>query len=397
MTAPGTLFVVPVINVMGPAIDPRHSDLLASWKDVDVAVRRLVDDGFRGSHRDTSGTPVIFSWFFIDWTGFTSNPVQRDFGEFTIFDHYRRTFGADLDRAGDAMYWMYNHPAASGIGNEWGLDWLQNSHYLEILSRYVIERAYFPSVVEVPTEKNDTSHWLEQWFPFDVGNRNCAELELGAREADGKSSGSVIDWRGAPDDWSEYHPDPADYRRPGMMRRTVFRLLDIKTRIYQLRESEIVKAFERCRSGRATFLAAYEHDFRDRAEAVQDLLLAPVARVAERYPDVPWRYATARDAARAVVGETPSGMTLSAELRESALRVTATARPFGPTPFLCVKDQSTGRYLHRPVAVVGERVWEFARADLPEHGIVGVAAADASGAVDVRRYLLRDGALETLP
>ena len=80
------------------------------------------------------------------------------------------------------------------------------------------------------------------------------------------------------------------------MRRTIFRLLDIKTRIYQLKDSEIEKAFERCRSGRSTVLAAYEHDFRDRADAVAEFLLAPVARLATRYPDVPWRYATAKPA-----------------------------------------------------------------------------------------------------
>ena len=390
----GTLYVVPVVNAMGPVTDPRHADLLNTWADVDRAVAKLFVEDYRRRHLDSSGSAVILSWFFVDWTGFTSNPVGRDFGEFTVYDHYRRAFGPLLDRFGDALYWMYNHPAASGVGNEWGLDWLQNTHYLDILSRYVIERGYFPPVVEVPTEKNDASHWLEQWFPFDFGNRNCADLDLGAREADGKASGAVIDWQGAPDDWSEYRPDPSDYRRPGNMRRTIFRLLDIRTRIYQLKESEIERAFERCRSGRSTVLAAYEHDFRDRADVIEELLLAPVARLAARYHDVQWRYATARDAARAVVGRVATNITLAAASDGKVVRITATTPPFGPTPFACVLDSSTGRYEHRPLAAVGDRVWQLDQASLPEQGILGLAAVDESGAVDVRRYRLAQGRLE---
>lgn len=393
---PGTLYVVPVVNAMGPVTDSRHTDLLNSWDEVDRAVGKLFAEDYRRRHSDPTGSPAILSWFFVDWTGFTSNPVQRDFGEFTIYDHYRRVFGPGFERFGDALYWMYNHPAASGVGNEWGLDWLHSSHYFEVLSRYVIERGYFPPVIEVPTEKNDTSHWLEQWFPFDFGNRNCADLDLGAREADGKTSGSVIDWQGAPDDWSEYRPSHTDYRRPGAMRRTIFRLLDIKTRIYQLKDSEIEKAFERCRSGRSTVLAAYEHDFRDRADAVEELLLAPVARLAVRYPDVPWRYATARDAARAVVDQTATDIVLAAAADGQVLRITASTQPFGPTPFVCVLDSSTGRYDHRPVATVGERVWQLDLAALPERGVLGLAATDPSGEVAVQRYRILRRTLELL-
>lgn len=385
----GTVYVVPVINTMGPVVDPRHDDLLNTWDDVDRCTARYFDPTFRNRFPDSRGGPAVFSWFFISWSGFTSNPVHRDFGWFTIFDHYRHRFGVQMERWGDELFWMYNHPPASGVGNEWGMDWLQNTHYLEVLNRYLIDRRYFPSVVEIPTERNDTSNWIEQWFPFDVGNRNCRDLNLGAVEADGKMTGTVLDWSLAPDDWSEYHPDPDDYRVPGSMQRTVFRLLDIKTRIYQLREEEIEKAFVRAEAGKDTFLAAYEHDFRDRSQAVADLLLEPVTRVASRHPGVEWRYANALEAAQRVTAKGPDaapGFTLT--LEGTDLQVAANGPLFGPMPYVAVKDLDAESYQHVPVALVGRRVWRIARGRLPEHAIVAAAAASPGGAVGTERVEL---------
>jgi len=395
--ASGRLFVVPVINTMGPVVDPRHDDLLNTWVDVDRAAERYFTDDYRYRFPDSQGRPAIFSWFFISWSGFTSNPVGRDFGWFNIYDHYRERFGAEMDRFGDGLHWMYNHPPSSGVGNEWGLDWLQNTHYLEILDRYLLDRAYFPSVVEVATERNETSHWLEQWFPFDVGNRNCRDLNLGSVEADGKKSGSVLDWSLAPDDWSEYHPSVYDYRVPGDMRRWVFRLLDLKTRIYQLRPEEIEKAFLRCKQGRDTFIAAYEHDFRDRSGAVTELLLEPVARIARDYPGVEWLYADALRAAQEVTGagdrEAPE---LRFEIQGSGLRVHASERLFGPMPYIATKDLADGTYRHHPADLISETTWFIRRDALPTQCLIGAAASDTSGNVGLIRAELRDDNLRGL-
>lgn len=391
----GTLFVVPVINTMGPVIDPRHTDLLNTWDEVFAATDQYFDETYRNRYPDSRGGPAVLSWFFISWSGFTSNPVHRDFGWFNIYDRYRTRYGDLMDGFGDRLHWMYNHPPASGVGNEWGLDWLHNAHYFEILNRYVIERSYFPSAVEIPTEKNDASNWIEQWFPFDFGNRNCRDLNLQALEADGKTTGSVLDWSLAPDDWSEYHPNHDDYRRPGSMRRTVFRLLDIKTRIYQLKPEEIEKAFLRCQKGHNTLLAAYEHDFRDRSQVVQDLLIKPVADIAKRFPDVEWRYADALAAAQAVTGVTDHvPPVFEVEPRAEDILIGASESLFGPMPYVVSKDLDRGAYRNHPLRKVGATTWSVNRHELPPRCSLGVAANDPSGNAGVAHYRLERDVVE---
>jgi len=394
----GTLFVAPVINAMGPVTDPKHNDLLNTWHDVDHCVSKLFQKDYRERYSDSSGHGAAFSFFFISWSGFNSNPVHRDFGYFSIYDHYKRVFGAQMESYGDQLYWMYNHPHESGIGNVWGLDWLQNTHSFDILNRFIIERDYFPSVVQIPTEKNDTSHWIENWFPFDVGNRNCSGLNLKAWQPGGQITGEVIDWRNAPDDWSEFHPSFESYQEPGSMKRIILRMLDIKTIVYELKEHEIEKAFKRCMNGRSTVLCAYEHDFRDRAETIMERLIEPVARLSRRYPQVDWQFANILCAAKGVLGyEDHVAPRFCGIFYGGALRIRSSKRLFGPMPYVAVKDLQTEEYRHLPVANIGENVWELDRHFLPPSCIVGIAASDPFGNVAVTKYLLERSSLQELP
>ncbi len=50
-----------------------------------------------------------------------------------------------MSRYGDEQCWHYHHPPASGIGNEWGLDWTRLREYEQIVSRQILEREWFPS------------------------------------------------------------------------------------------------------------------------------------------------------------------------------------------------------------------------------------------------------------
>jgi hypothetical protein len=389
---PGTLYVVPVLNSMGPVVDARHSDLLESWDAVDAAMAAAFTPEWRRRFPDSRGNGIALSYFCISWSGFKSNPVQRDFGWHTIFDHYKARFGADMAQWGDGLYWMYNHPPASGVGNEWGLDWLHNSHYFNILNHFVIDRGFFPSCVEVPTERNDTSHVLEDWIPFDYGNRNSVANRLDSVNADGKLTGVVIDWRNAPHDWSHYHPSHDNYQLRGRMMRTVFRIVDIKSIVHVIDEVEIERAFLRCLEGHDTVLCAYEHDFRDRYQTIMDLLIEPVHRLHRRYHDVDLVYANARDAAKAVLRlEDATPPELELQRHDEGLRVTASKPLFGAGPYVAVLDTRSKQYFHLPLARLGERTWRLPDIPLPSDAIVGLAAHDRSGNVAVGRWRVRDG------
>ena len=387
----GRLFIVPVINCMGPVTDPRHSDLLNSWDDVDRCMSKVLEEKYRERYLDSAGKGAVFNFFFISWSGFKTNPVHRDFGYFNVFDHYRNMFGAKMEAYGDGFYWMYNHPDESGVGNVWGLEWLQNTHYWNILNRLIIERGYFPAVAYVPTEKNDTSHWLEDWFPFGVGNRNCSELNLMAKQPGGQISGEVIDWQSAPDDWGEYHPSYESYQKAGNMKRTIFRMLDVKSILYELSPAEIEKGFKRCLTGKNTAILAFEHDFRDRAETIMERLIEPAHRLGKMYPNVRWEFANVVNAARGVLGYADiSRPEFSLSRFGDSLRIRSSEPLFGPEPYVAVKDLASENSQHVPAARIGENIWEIKNAQVSPSCVIGIAANDPFGNVGVKRYSIQD-------
>lgn len=382
----GTLSVCPIINTMGPVVDARHNDLLHSWQDVDRCLDRLFSPAYREQYRDSSGAPLKFSWFTISWSGFKSNPVQRDFGYFNILDHYRQGYGDRMAAYGDGVYWMYNHPPASGVGNEWGMDWMQNAQYLEILMRFVAERNWYPSVVQVPTEAQDCSHFLENYFPFDLSNRNAVDIQWAAKNADGKTMAQVIDWRRAPHNWDIYRPAADDYQGRGEMKRHVGRLLDIQSIVYVLTEGEIEKAFQRCLEGTDVMLSAYEHDFRDRADVIQQRLLEPLTRLSRKYAEVPWQYKNSLEAFQRVIGRQPGPAPELTAARDGHgnLVIRSDAEVFGYGPFCFVAADGGYGFLH-PLRV-GERSWLIYRTQLPRTGLLHLAAHSPTGVSTIRKF-----------
>ena len=375
----GKLYICPVINAMGPVTDPKHNDLLNNWAEINELMLKLFNTDYRNMYLDCSGKGIVFSWFFISWSGFKFNPVHRDFGWFNIYDFYKNNWGKQMEQFGDGLYWMYNHPAKSGIGNEWGLDWLENSHYLEILMRYVAERNYFPSVVEIVTEKNDTSHFLENFFPYDLGNRNSLDINWLALNADGKAMYEVIDWRQATHNWQIYSPDPANHQLGGCLNRKIGRLLDIKSVVYELKEFEIEKAFQSCLEGKDAMISAYEHDFRERSQIILEKFIEPVNRISKKYPEVLWLYKNSLDAFNLMSGVTDrEQVNFEISIDSTGNLLIKSDRPiFGSTPFVFFAKNTTYSYVN-PLRI-GERAWLIYKNILEYDSILYVACNSRAG------------------
>ena len=371
------LFVVPVINAMGPVTDPRHDDLLSSWAAVDAATSAYFQKDLRQTLVDHRGQPVVFSWFPISWSGFASNPVKRDFGWFTVYDHLADRWGEALKQWGDGIYWMYNHPDASGIGNKWGLDWGHNSHYLNILNRMVLERGFFPEAVQIPTAALDSTHFVEGLFPFELSNRNSPFINWDNVEADGRKTREILQWADAPTHWRPYRACEDNHQEPGLMRHWIFRLLDIKTRIMHFPEEEIHKAFADADSGADVVMAGYEHDFRDRAAAVRDLFLGPIARIAEQYPRVQVTNAAFADAARAVAGLDGPAPIFRLEARQDHWLITSDTGLFSASPYVAMAVEDEFRHL-LPTPC-GRFSWAIQKAWLPDRFRLGVAGCSRGG------------------
>ena len=385
----GSLYLCPVINAMGPVTDPRHHDLLNTWQEIDKYLSKLFDKKYREKFKDSSEGGIIFSWFFISWSGFSSNPVKRDFGYFNVFDHYMNAWGKMIRKYGDGLYWMYNHPPESGVGNEWGMDWLHNCQYLEILMRYVAERNYFPSVVEIVTEDNNTSHFLENFFPYDLGNRNSVDVNWDAVNADGKPMWKVINWKNATHNWEIYSPHEDDHQLKGNMKRKIGRLLDIKTIVYEFKEYELEKAFQMCLEGKDAMVSAYEHDFRDRADVIIEKFIEPAYRISKKYPEVKWYYKNVLDAFN-ILNNQKNVKKVKVEIkfdRDDNLLILTDSKIFGlPFTFLKLEDH----YTYITPLRVGEKAWLIYRELLDFKSDLYIACNNLAGKSTIKRISLRN-------
>ncbi|MGQ0732911.1 MAG: class I SAM-dependent methyltransferase [Acidobacteriota bacterium] len=295
--APGegaSVQIVLCMDTEGPCADPGRPELLATWAAVDRAMDRLFDPGFRARFPDRTGGHLRIGWFFLTWSGFTTNPRQRAMGYHAVRDHYCGRWGAAITRFGDEHCWHYHHPAASGVGNEWGLEWRQPREYDQILSRQILERDWFPACYRAggTIMDNESSRWVDAWFPIDYSNRAPVQVP------------GLVDWSTGPAEWALYHPSPEDFRQPGTGRRRMARTLDLETHISLLSDADISQAFERAAAGRRALLAVFDHDYRDIADRL-DQFRSRVAEVAARYPDVCWQYAAPIEAVRRYLEAAP--------------------------------------------------------------------------------------------
>jgi SAM-dependent methyltransferase len=332
---PAAVHVVLCIDTEGPVVDPGRPELLATWDAVDVAMDKLFEPSFRARFPDPGGGGLRIGWFFLTWTGFTSNPRGRAFGYHAVRDHYLARWGPRMNELGDEQCWHYHQPPASGVGNEWGLDWEASREYEQILSRQVLEREWWPACFRAGGTIMDarSSRWVDAWFPVDYTNRAPAGVP------------GIVDWSTGVAEWSLYHPDVEDFRRPGAGRRRMARCLDLVTDLGALSEQDVEEAFRRAAGGLPAVLAAFDHDYRDIAPRV-DGLRELVHEVARRHPDVPWRYAAPAEAVRGYLDlPPPRRLELDASFHGGAVHVRSSAPLFQAIPWLAVR-RSDGTVEH---------------------------------------------------
>ena len=391
---PETVFVVFCMDTEGPCADPANPELLTTWPEVDVAMDKLFDRDFRGRFPDPAGGTLRIGWFFLTWTGFTSNPRARAFGYHAVRDHYVERWGEELAALGDEHLWHYHHPAATGVGNEWGLDWAVGREYEQILSRQILDREWFPPAYRAGGTIMDpvSSRWVDTWFPVDYSNRAPLSLE------------GLVDWAPGVAEWALYHPSSEDFRVPGSGRRRMARCLDLNTSVHVLSESDVTAAFARAATGRPAILACFDHDYRDISERV-DAFRELVASVAERFPHVPWRYAGPVEAVRGYVEAPPQPpLELDAAHHRGAVDVRSSAPLYQAIPWLAVETPS-GEVAHvesdvarldptrwrwtPPPDLEWERLGVAGSTDLGQTATAVITPADGPGSLFLRRRTQR--------
>jgi hypothetical protein len=335
-----------------------------SWSKIDSMLDEMISEPYRKKFADSQGNGWIYNWFCVDHVGYDDNPRRRDIGYHNVFDHYMRR-GMEPASLDDEIHFHFHPMSRYREAHICATSYIHSPHFFEILSRRIVDRGWFPSCFRAGfhVERPD-SHWLlEQWIPYDFSNQSMREDQSESSQND-VADGRLGDWRRAPDDWSHYNPDHDDYQIPGRCRRSIFRCLNVGTRMRLLNREEIERAFKRSQSGNPTILAFTNHDFRDMRYDVRDIygLLKQVSR---NYKDVTWLHSGAKQAAQKVLGHdngnTDFEFTITFSRIGSALKmdVESTYNTFGPQPYLAVKTHDHQYFNDNFDIHIPHRKWSY--------------------------------------
>jgi hypothetical protein len=360
----------------------------SNWLEIDSMLEEILADKFRLQQPDSFGNGWIYSWHCMDHMGFTDNPRNKDYGYGKIFRFYKsklNEFGSSFDE----INWHF-HPLSITRNPTHAATSYINSYdvLIEIMCRRILEDDWFP-VVNRPgfhSERPDSHVFLEQWIPFDYANQFCERDDTQPDTLEGRFG----DWRRAPKTWRGYHPSHDDYQIAGDCRRTIFRCLNVGTRMRLLKEVDVRDAFLEAQSYGNAILAFANHDWRDMkpdVEYVQDLL----RKIRDDFPEVLIRYAGAEEAATAMIfQEANPPLELGLELRSNQIYVEVIkGKIFGPQPFLAIQSKS-GEFFHDNFDIVDPLTrWTYCLDEqtLPMDKVdsIGVGAAGRHGTYSVKK------------
>ena len=331
-------------NAVATTFAPKMLAYNDSWEKIRSMWQRIMSTEFRGRFPDSFGNGWIYNWFIMDHVGYQSNPRNRDLGYDKVWNCYTEYLEAhNLNQ--DGIHFHHHPIPFSQAANHCATHFFSHTPVIyEILARKIIDHAWFPSVYRPGFHSiRPDSHWfLEQFIPFDYSNQRT---ENDLEEQIDLARGRFGDWRRAPLSWEPFHPDHDDYQIPGTCRRWTARCLNVGTRARLLGEKDVVRAFAEAESGKSVVMSFTNHDFREMAEDVE-YAAGLIGQVAERYPQVKFRWCEAREAIRMAMKlqKTPAPK-VKQNLTGDLLHISLGHDSFGPQPFLAIKTKE-GRYLH---------------------------------------------------
>ena len=235
----------------------------------------------------------------MDHVGYVENPRQKDLGYGNIFNFYSSKL-KNLKNNADELNWHF-HPlsflrkptqAATSYVNSYDV-------LTQILCRRILDNNWFP-IVNRPgfhAERPDSHLFLEQWIPYDFANQSCEEFS----DQPDLSNGRFGDWSRAPKTWRGYNPSHDDYQMEGACRRTIFRCLNVGTRLRPLGKQHVREAFVEAEIEGSAILAFANHDYRDMRPDVYQVQVM-LREIKSEFPNVKIKYSGAEEAATQLLG-----------------------------------------------------------------------------------------------
>ncbi|MES2659799.1 MAG: class I SAM-dependent methyltransferase [Verrucomicrobiota bacterium] len=379
-------------------IDPELLQFKKNWDEVGEMLDRILHPSFRNKYSDSFGNGWIYNWHIIDHVGFEHNRRSKALGYQTVFNYYLDKLAA-TDSHQDSLQWHFHPVPFNKEVHLCATSYLNSYHELsQVVARRLIDNNWFPVVNRAGfhTVRPDSNWWLEQWLPFDASNQAIEEAENTFADT---ANGRYGDWRGAPSDWSIYHPDLYDWRKKGPLKRSISRCLNMKTRFRNITVAEFEKAFARARDTQEDVYVGFtNHDFREMSTEIEETYQS-LSKAAEKFPDVTFRFSGAVDAFRACLNYSDmevkaNSVALAAEVDGSTLRVRITKGTFfGSQPFLALKTRAqtyhTDNFDFGPVdSQEFYYTFDISTFELRDLEAIAVAANDCYGNTSIARIEL---------
>lgn len=359
-----------LLDILSAKYSEHLATYMNNWSEINHNIRKATSSRFRSFYKDDFQKPYLYSWFIYDHhDDFKLNPRMHEVGDSLIFDHYLNHILHTDSCKNDGIYFHYHQSAISGNALESATSWTTSTAYDRLIAKRIIDYGSYTDCFRagLHIERNDLSHWLEMYIPFDLSCRSGFDYY----------SGSDFDWRNSPTSWRGWHPDWYDYRKAGTMKRHMFRCTDLYTYLHKLTTEEVEEAFTEALSTGSSLLVYYNHDYRDMSFEVEHAY-SVLKSTSRQYPDVKFKYLTASLAASELHKlKRQQNKSISIELIDGKFWFKTNYEIFGPQPFLAVKQHN--QYYRDNCTKEDSNLWCFAPPDLSTVESIGVAACSPNG------------------
>jgi peptidoglycan/xylan/chitin deacetylase (PgdA/CDA1 family) len=309
---------------------------------------QVFDSSFRWGHLDSYGNPFKLTWFCeMDYV-FSQAQFIYDDGSSPGVSGYTATkdllvnnWGSQIQEFGDSVEYHHHFEIFDQTWQQYenGPDENYPNYQNIALDHMIIDRGYFPSCfrsgwdIDPPALEN----WIEQWFPFDY-------VPLGANTFPYQTEGMHhwIQMVGA-------GIDPANIN-------ATFSAAD--------QEGTAIYSFN-------------IHDNEGMASQIS-LLQDYLANEEVSFPDVAFRYVTARQAMQLALGYTDTSTPVFTVTSNNDIYTISSSEPLWDNhPYVALKYQN-GTYMEADATLVGDNTWTVTP---PNNGLLtlGVAANDLYG------------------